>query len=76
MKMKNGFTWQGTEVDLQGGMDYTAQVRAQYGVSKGDWAYYVDVDGVRTNGFRYFGQSDASAPMATSATVPGTANSI
>ncbi len=65
--MKNGFNWQGTEVDLQGGMDYTVQGSAQYGVNKGDWAYYVDIDGIRTNGFRYFGQSDASgAPMATS----------
>ena len=60
MQMKNGFNWQGTEIDLQGGMDYTAQGSAQYGVNKGDWAYYVDIDGVRTNGFRYFGQSDAA----------------
>ena len=60
MQMKNGFNWQGTEMDLQGGMDYTAQGSAQYGVNKGDWAYYVDIDGVRTNGFRYFGQSDAA----------------
>ncbi len=60
INMKNGFNWQGTEVDLQGGMDYTVQGSAQYGVNKGDWAYYVDVDGIRTNGFRYFGQSDSS----------------
>ncbi|MEW6436402.1 MAG: TonB-dependent receptor [Pseudomonadota bacterium] len=59
MQMKNGFNYQGFEGDLQGGMDYTVQGSAQYGVNKGDWAYYLDVDGVRTNGFRYFGQSDA-----------------
>ncbi len=59
MNMKNGFTWQGMEINLQGGMDYTAQGYAQYGVNKGNWAYYVDIDGVGTNGFRYFGQSDA-----------------
>ncbi len=35
------------------------RVRPNTGVNKGNWAYYVDVDGVRTNGFRYFGQSDA-----------------
>jgi iron complex outermembrane recepter protein len=59
MQMKNGFNWQGLEGDLQGGMDYTVQGSVQYGVNKGDWAYYLDVDGVGTNGFRYFGQSDA-----------------
>ena len=59
MQMKNGFNWQGTEINLQGGMDYSAQGYAEYGVNKGDWAYYVDIDGVGTNGFRYFGQSDA-----------------
>src|SRR3984957_4903592 len=59
MQMKNGFNWQGTEIDLQGGMQYTAQGYAEYGVNKGDWAYYVDIDGIRTDGYRYFGQSDA-----------------
>jgi iron complex outermembrane recepter protein len=59
IQMKNGFNYQGTEVDLQGGSDFTAQGYAQYGVQKGNWAYYVDIDGIRTNGYRYFGQSDA-----------------
>jgi iron complex outermembrane receptor protein len=59
MQMKNGFNWQGTEIDLQGGMQYTAQGYAEYGINKGDWAYYVDIDGIRTDGYRYFGQSDA-----------------
>ncbi|WP_297295646.1 TonB-dependent receptor [uncultured Methylovirgula sp.] len=58
MNMKNGFTLQGTEFDLQGGSDYTVQGSAQYGVNKGNWAYYVATEGVRTNGYRYFGQSD------------------
>jgi iron complex outermembrane receptor protein len=60
MQMKNGFNWQGTEIDLQGGMDYTAQGSVQYGVNNGNWAYYVDLDGIRTNGYRYYGQSDSS----------------
>jgi iron complex outermembrane recepter protein len=59
MNMKNGFTWQGTEFNLQGGSDYTAQGYAEYGIQKGNWAYYVDVDGLGTNGYRYYGQSDA-----------------
>jgi iron complex outermembrane recepter protein len=59
MNMKNGFNWQGSEISLQGGMDYTAQGYAEYGLTKGNWSYYFDVDGLGTNGFRYFGQSDA-----------------
>ena len=58
MNMKNGFTWQGTEIKLQGGTDYTVLGSAQYGVNNGNWAYYVAMEGVRTNGYRYFGQSD------------------
>ncbi|HEY5225763.1 MAG TPA: TonB-dependent receptor, partial [Methylovirgula sp.] len=58
MNMKNGFTWQGTEVSLQGGSDYTGQGTVQYGLKKGDWAYYAALEGVTTNGYRYFGQSD------------------
>jgi iron complex outermembrane recepter protein len=58
MNMKNGFTWQGTEIKLQGGSDYTVLGSAQYGVNNGDWAYYIAMEGVRTNGYRYFGQSD------------------
>jgi iron complex outermembrane receptor protein len=61
IKTKNGFTWQGTEFDLQGGTDYTVQGSMQYGLRKGDWAYYVALQGARTNGFRYFGQSDAES---------------
>jgi len=59
MNMKNGFTWQGNELKLQGGADYTVLGSFQYGWNKDNWAYYVAMEGVRTNGFRYFGQSDA-----------------
>ncbi len=64
MNMKNGFTWQGTEFDLQGGSLYTAQGSAQYGYTKGNWAYYVAMEGVRTDGYRYFGQSDVERGYA------------
>ncbi len=64
MNMKNGFTWQGTEINLQGGSDFTAQGYAEYGIRKGNWAYYVDLDGIRTNGYRYYGQSDATRGYA------------
>jgi iron complex outermembrane recepter protein len=64
MNMKNGFTWQGTEIKLQGGSDYTVLGSAQYGVNNGNWAYYVAMEGVRTNGYRYFGQSDVERGYA------------
>ncbi|MDR3408517.1 MAG: TonB-dependent receptor [Methylovirgula sp.] len=64
MNMKNGFTWQGTEFDLQGGSDYTVQGSGQYGIKKDNWAYYVAMEGVRTNGYRYFGQSDVERGYA------------
>ncbi len=64
LKMKNGFTWQGTDINLQGGMDFTAQGSAQYGIIKDNWAYYVAIQGIRTNGYRYFGQSDAEKAYA------------
>ena len=64
MTMKNGFTYQGNEIDLQGGTDYTAQGTAQYGMQKDNWAYYVAMEGVRTNGYRYFGQSDVERGYA------------
>ena len=64
MNMKNGFTWQGTEFNLQGGSDYTVQGSGQYGIQKGNWAYYVALEGVRTNGYRYFGQSDVERSYA------------
>ncbi|MGO9135427.1 MAG: TonB-dependent receptor [Methylovirgula sp.] len=64
MNMKNGFTWQGTEVKLQGGSDFTGLGSAQYGWNNGTWAYYVAMEGVRTNGYRYYGQSDVERGYA------------
>ena len=64
MTMKSGFTWQGNELKLQGGADYTVLGSFQYGLIKDNWAYYVAMEGVRTNGFRYFGQSDAERGYA------------
>jgi iron complex outermembrane receptor protein len=64
MNMKNGFTWQGTQFDVHGGSDYTVQGSAQYGLTKGDWAYYAALEGVSTNGYRYFGQSDVERGYA------------
>ncbi len=64
MNMKNGFTWQGTEINIQGGTQYTAEGYIQYGMKKDNWALYVAMDGVRTDGYRYFGQSDVERGYA------------
>jgi iron complex outermembrane recepter protein len=64
INMKDGFTWQGTEIDLQGGTDFTAEGSLQYGIKKDNWALYVAMDGYRTNGYRYFGQSDVERGYA------------
>ena len=64
MNMKNGFTWQGTEINVQGGTQYTAEGNIQYGIKKDNWALYVAMDGVRTDGYRYFGQSDVERGYA------------
>ena len=61
MTTKNGFTYHGTEIDLQGGRIITVQGSMQYGLQKGNWAYYVAIQGARTNGYRYYGQSDAES---------------
>jgi iron complex outermembrane receptor protein len=64
MNMKNGFTWQGTEFKLQGGSDFNVLGSAQYGWNNGTWATYVAMEGVRTNGYRYYGQSDVERGYA------------
>jgi len=57
MTMKNGFTWQGTELDTQFGTDFRHQATAEYGMTKGNWAYYFAIEGLGDNGFRYGGAS-------------------
>jgi iron complex outermembrane receptor protein len=51
--MKNGFTYQGFEGELQGGSYGRASGAVQYGVQKGDFALYLAAQGLRDQGWRY-----------------------
>ncbi|MCC0003113.1 MAG: TonB-dependent receptor [Methylobacteriaceae bacterium] len=57
LDMKNGFTWQGFELDARAGGPGRAQGSAQYGVKSGAWAGYFAIEGVRDPGVRYFSGS-------------------
>ena len=50
--MKNGFTWQGFEADLQGGSFYNAQEQIQYGKQVGDWSVYLAATQINDGGWR------------------------
>src|ERR1700761_2006303 len=41
LQMKNGFTWQGFEQELQGGSYARAQGAMQYGAQSGNWSTYI-----------------------------------
>jgi iron complex outermembrane recepter protein len=61
---KNGFNWQGAEFDAQGGSLATVLSSLQYGWTNGTWAFYADMEGTRTDGYRLFGQSDVERGIA------------
>ena len=48
LQMKNGFTYQGLEAEIQGGSFGTFTGDAQYGVQIGDNSVYVAAQGLRT----------------------------
>jgi iron complex outermembrane recepter protein len=50
--MKNGFTWQGFEADLQGGSFYNAQEQIQYGKQVGDYSVYLAASQINDGGWR------------------------
>jgi iron complex outermembrane recepter protein len=64
INMKNGFNWQGTEFDAQGGSLATVLSSLQYGWTNGTWAYYAAMEGTRTDGYRLYGQSDVERGYA------------
>ncbi|MBB3904789.1 iron complex outermembrane receptor protein [Methylobacterium brachythecii] len=53
VQMKNGFTWQGTEITALGGSDGRIAGGLQYGTQVGDWSFYFNGDGLKDNGWRY-----------------------
>ncbi|NEU12528.1 TonB-dependent receptor [Methylobacterium sp. BTF04] len=53
IQMKNGFTWQGTEVTVLGGSDGRIAGSLQYGKVIGPWSFYFAGDGMNDRGWRY-----------------------
>src|SRR3569832_1451420 len=58
IQMKNGFNYQGAEVDIMGGSFGRIQGSAQWGKQIGNWAVYGALEGVHEDGYRNFGASD------------------
>jgi iron complex outermembrane receptor protein len=59
LQMKNGFNYQGAEVDIMGGSYGRLYGSAQWGKKvDNNWAVYGALEGVHDNGFRNFSQSD------------------
>ncbi len=52
LQMKNGFTWQGLEQELQGGSYGRAQGATQYGAQWGNWSTYIAAQAMRDDGWR------------------------
>ncbi|HEX4271230.1 MAG TPA: TonB-dependent receptor plug domain-containing protein, partial [Rhizomicrobium sp.] len=50
--MKNGFTWQGTELNGQGGTYGHGMGTMQYGVESGNMSFYAAAEGVTDSGWR------------------------
>ncbi|MEQ1577942.1 MAG: TonB-dependent receptor, partial [Hyphomicrobium sp.] len=55
--MKDGFNYQGAEIDLMAGSFGRHQVSAQYGVRSGSAGGYFAVEGIEEDGFRDFSAS-------------------
>jgi iron complex outermembrane recepter protein len=57
IEMKNGFTYQGKEVEAMGGSYGRRQAGAQMGYQDGNWAAYVNADAINDNGWRDYSSS-------------------
>ncbi len=58
LEMKNGFTFQGLEAELQGGSYDHISGSIEYGVKSGDLSLYVAGDGYSDGNYRLFSNSD------------------
>jgi outer membrane receptor protein involved in Fe transport len=56
--MKDGFSYQGGEIDIMGGSFGRAQVGVQAGASSGNAAFYVATEGIKDDSFRDFSDSE------------------
>ena len=57
LEMKNGFTWQGTEIDFRGGSRGRVQGSLQSGQQVGNFATYLAMEGIDDRGFRQISPS-------------------
>ncbi|GJD55147.1 TonB-dependent receptor [Methylobacterium dankookense] len=58
IEMKNGFTWQGTELTVTGGSYGRIAGSIQHGQSIGPWSFYFAGEGLRDDGWRYRSPSE------------------
>jgi outer membrane receptor for Fe3+-dicitrate len=56
--MKDGFSYQGGEVDVMGGSFGRRQIGVQAGASSGNASVYVATEGMKEDGFRDFSESE------------------
>jgi iron complex outermembrane receptor protein len=55
--LKDGFSYQGAEINTMGGSFGRIQSSAQYGKQIDNWSVYGALEGLRDNGFRNFSES-------------------
>ena len=58
IQMKDGFSYQGGEIDVMGGSFGRRQIGAQLGASSGNAGIYVAAEGIKDDGFRNFSESE------------------
>ncbi|HEY0939655.1 MAG TPA: TonB-dependent receptor [Steroidobacter sp.] len=65
VRMKNGFTYQGTQAELSGGSFSRRAGNVQSGGNNGRWGYYANVDYFEEDGWRDYSKSDAMRVFTT-----------
>jgi iron complex outermembrane receptor protein len=56
--MKNGFTFQGLEAEIEGGSYGHINGSIEYGANWGDWSFYAAAEAFKDDGYRLFSNSD------------------
>ena len=58
MVMKNGFTFQGLEAEIEGGSYGHVNGSVEYGGNWGDWSFYAAGEAMKDDGYRLFSNTD------------------
>ena len=64
VRLRDGFSWQGSEADLSGGLFGTVTADAQYGARSGDFAFYVTGSEQHQQGWRDLQSTDVQSLFA------------